>query len=48
VSRRGVPSRFAFAEPVVAISGLIDANAEIVPLADGFRIYTPDPGRLAQ
>ena len=31
-----------------AISELTDTNAEIVPLADGFRIYAVDPGRLAQ
>jgi len=45
-ARRSVEVRFA--DHVVAISDLIDTNAEIVPLADGFRIYTPEPGRLAQ
>ena len=45
-ARRSVEVRFA--DSVVAISDLIDTNTEIVPLADGFRIYTADPGRLAQ
>ena len=33
---------------MIPISDLIDTNAEIVPLADGFRIYTTEPGRLAR
>jgi ABC-2 type transport system ATP-binding protein len=45
-ARRSVEVRFA--DRVVAISDLIDTNAEIVPLADGFRIYTAEPGRVAQ
>ena len=45
-ARRSVEVRFA--DRVVAISDLIEANAEIVPLADGFRIYTAEPGRVAQ
>jgi len=45
-ARRSVEVRFA--DRVVALSDLIDANAEIVPLADGFRIYTAEPGRVAQ
>jgi ABC-2 type transport system ATP-binding protein len=45
-ARRSVEVRFA--DPVVAISDLIDTNANIVPLADGFRIYTAEPGRVAQ
>src|SRR5579863_5916145 len=45
-ARRSVEVRFA--DRMVAISDLIDTNAEIVPLADGFRIYTSDPGNLAQ
>ena len=45
-ARRSVEVRFA--EPVVAISDLIDTNTEIVPLADGFRICTAEPGRVAQ
>jgi ABC-2 type transport system ATP-binding protein len=44
-ARRSVEVRFA---DRVAISDLIDTNAEIVPLADGFRIYTTEPGRIAQ
>jgi ABC-2 type transport system ATP-binding protein len=45
-ARRSVEVRFA--DRVVAISDLIDTNAEIVPLVDGFRIYTAEPGRVAQ
>jgi ABC-2 type transport system ATP-binding protein len=45
-ARRSVEVRFA--DRVVAISDLIETNAEIVPLADGFRIYTAEPGRVAQ
>jgi ABC-2 type transport system ATP-binding protein len=45
-ARRSVEVRFA--DRVVAISDLIDTNSEIVPLADGFRIYTTEPGRIAQ
>jgi ABC-2 type transport system ATP-binding protein len=45
-ARRSVEVRFA--DRVVAISDLIDTNAEIVPLADGFRVYTAEPGRVAQ
>jgi hypothetical protein len=37
-----------FADRLVAISDLIETNAEIVPLVDGFRIYTAEPGRVAQ
>jgi ABC-2 type transport system ATP-binding protein len=45
-ARRSVEVRFA--DRVVDISDLIDTNAEIEPLADGFRIYTAEPGRLAR
>jgi len=45
-ARRSVEVRFA--DRMVVISDLIDTNAEIVRLADGFRIYTAQPGRLAQ
>lgn len=45
-ARRSVEVQFA--NRVIPISDLIDTNAEIVPLADGFRIYTAEPGRLAQ
>ena len=45
-ARRSVEVRFA--DRVVAISDLIDTNSEIVPLVDGFRIYTTEPGRVAQ
>jgi ABC-2 type transport system ATP-binding protein len=45
-ARRSVEVRFA--DRVVAISDLIDTNAEVVSLADGFRVYTSQPGRLAQ
>ena len=45
-ARRSVEVRFA--DRMIAISDLIDTNAEIVPLADGFRVYTAEPGRVAQ
>jgi ABC-2 type transport system ATP-binding protein len=45
-ARRSVEVRFT--DPGVTISDLIDANAEVVPLADGFRIFTAEPGRIAQ
>jgi hypothetical protein len=45
-ARRSVEVRFA--DRVVAISDLIDTNSEILPLVDGFRIYTTEPGRVAQ
>jgi ABC-2 type transport system ATP-binding protein len=45
-ARRSVEVRFA--NGVIALSDLIDTNAEIVALADGFRIYTAEPGRLGQ
>jgi ABC-2 type transport system ATP-binding protein len=45
-SRRSVEVRFA--DRAVAISDLLDPGAEVVPLADGFRVYAADPGRLAQ
>jgi ABC-2 type transport system ATP-binding protein len=45
-ARRSVEVQFA--DRLVAISDLIETNAEIVPFADGFRIYTAEPGRVAQ
>lgn len=47
-SRRSVEVRFAV--PGVAPADILaEADvAEVLPLADGFRVYTADPGRLAQ
>jgi ABC-2 type transport system ATP-binding protein len=46
-ARRSVEIRFS--DRAIAISDLIpDTNAEIMTLVDGFRIYTAEPGRLAQ
>lgn len=45
-ARRSVEVRFA--DGVVAISDLLDTNVEVVSLADGFRVYTTEPGRVAQ
>ena len=44
--RRSVEVRFA--DRAIPVSDLLDRRAEIVPLVDGFRIYTSDPGLLAQ
>jgi len=47
-ARRSVEVRFSDSTPATDVFAAELAGREVVVLADGFRVYTPDPGALAQ
>ncbi len=47
-ARRSVEVRFSDAAPAPGVFASALAGREVVVLADGFRVYTPEPGTLAQ
>jgi ABC-2 type transport system ATP-binding protein len=47
-ARRSVEVRFSNAPPAPAVLAPELARAKVVVLPDGFRVYTPEPGPLAQ
>jgi ABC-2 type transport system ATP-binding protein len=47
-ARRSVEVSFSDAAPAPSVFAPELAKAEVVMLADGFRVYTPEPGPLAQ